>query len=85
VIAKLLAVIIHEVAAEYRKLDAAQASQARALPEPAESPHPRRDDELAHLPSVTSADTERAAGWDHDKRHPVTAAEVRFGFGRPRP
>jgi hypothetical protein len=42
---------------------------------------PPADDDPAYLPSVTSATTERAGSWDHDKRAPAVAAQQPpFGF-----
>jgi hypothetical protein len=67
-LAKLIAVVIHEIREELRKLDPPQA-------EPQDAPaDPHRYDPA----STTSAVTERASAWDHDKTPPVTA----FGFGR---
>jgi hypothetical protein len=67
VLARILALIVHEIVTEYRKLDA---------PETTESDAPRQE-----LSSCTSADTERAAAWDHDKRPPPVAARGRPPFG----
>jgi hypothetical protein len=59
-LARLIAVVIHEVREELRKLD----------PPPAGEPQdPHRYDPA----STTAAHTERAEGWDHDKAPPVTA------------
>jgi hypothetical protein len=63
-LAKLIALVVHEIVTEYRKLD--------RQPETSDG-SPRYDPA-----STTSVVTERAEGWDHDKRPPVTA---RFGFG----
>jgi hypothetical protein len=70
-LAKLIALIAHEIVTEYRKLDA----------------QPEADDEpAAVLPpgELSCADvvTERAPGWDHDTRAPVTARLGVVGFGR---
>jgi hypothetical protein len=75
-LARIIAVIAHEIlgpiAAEYRKLDAPEL--AGVPDEPASGvPH----GEL----SCVDAITERAPGWDHDIRAPVTARAA--GFGRP--
>jgi hypothetical protein len=59
-LAKLIAVVIHEVVTEYRKLDP---------PPAAEPPDPHRYDPA----STTAASAERAGSWDHDKTPPVTA------------
>jgi hypothetical protein len=65
-LAKLIAVAIHEVRAELHKLDPpATAPQADEMP--------RYD-----VSSTTAASTERASSWDHDTRPPVRAS---FGFG----
>ena len=64
-LAKIVALVIHEVVTEYRKLD----HECRSEPE--------RGYDVA---STTAAETERATTWDHDKRVPATAADVRFGF-----
>jgi hypothetical protein len=69
VLARIIAVIAHEIAAEYRKLDA-------AAPE-CERPH--AGEHRYDPASVTSITTERAASFDHDTRPPVTA-RVPFGF-----
>jgi hypothetical protein len=58
-LARLIAVVIHEVREELRKLD---------LPA-AEPENPHRYDPA----STTAGDTERAGSWDHDKTPPVTA------------
>jgi hypothetical protein len=60
VISKLIAVVVHEVVTEYRKLDAPPESTLQ---------DPHRYDPA----STTAADTERAGSWDHDKTPPVTA------------
>jgi hypothetical protein len=65
-LAKFIALVVHEVVTEYRKLD----HECRCEPE--------RGYDVA---STTAAETERPGGWDHDKRVPATAADVRFGFG----
>lgn len=74
-LAKLLALIIHEavapVVAEYRKLDAPRCEHGA-------QPDTHRYDPA----SVTAIDTERASSWDHDTRKPVTAARFGFGLGR---
>lgn len=73
-LARLIAVAIHEVREELRRLDAASA--------PASPPEKNGEEQQRYdLRSVTSLNTERAASWDHDKRTPVTAA--RFGFRPP--
>ena len=74
-LAKLVALIAHEIlgpiVAEYRRLDA---------PEPADVPdEPAPSLPAGELSCVTSV-TERAPGWDHDTRAPVTARAT--GFGR---
>jgi hypothetical protein len=77
-LAKLIAVAIREVREELRKMDGPQ-------PAAPSSPEPPGTDESRHRydpASTTAASTERAPSWDHDKRHPVTAA--RFGFGPDR-
>jgi hypothetical protein len=83
-LAKLIAVVIHEVREELRKLESAGGGPE---PEPASPsvPEPPEPDESHHRydpASTTGASTERAPSWDHDKRSPVTA--VRFGFGPDR-
>ena len=40
-----------------------------------DTPEPEGGQEM----SCVSADTERAAAWDHDKRRPVVAAKLGFG------
>jgi hypothetical protein len=74
VLAKLIALIIHELAepvvAEYRKLDGQPESRATDAP--------GTDADAAWLPTVTAADTEHAPQFDHDRRSPVTAAQVGF-------
>jgi len=68
-LAKLIAVVIHEIREELRKLD----------PPPAAEP----EDTHRHDPaSTTSAVTERGASWDHDKMPPVTG--FGFGPAGPR-
>lgn len=69
-LAKLIAVVIHEVRAELRRLD----EQASAPAEPQTDSTHRYDPA-----SVTAIDTERAPSWDHDKRSPAVAASS-FGF-----
>jgi hypothetical protein len=69
-LAKLIAVVIHEVVTEYRKLDGQQNADAA----------PAADDSHRYDPaSTTAADTERAPSWDQDKEPPVRA----FGFRSP--
>jgi len=74
VLARLTAVILRELAApviaEWQRLDALEAGAACERPH-ADGPPPS-------LPSVTCASTERANGWDHDTRQPVTAAGFRL-------
>lgn len=78
-IAKLIAVAVHEVIAEYRKLEAGQADQAEGAVPEAPAPEPASAYDPA---STTALTTERAASWDHDAKPPVRA----FGFAStPRP
>jgi hypothetical protein len=64
-LAKIIALVIHEIVAEYRKLDTPPAvPQVDAMPG-------------YDVSSTTAASTERAASWDHDTKPPVKA----FGFG----
>lgn len=58
-LARLIAVMVHEIVTEYRKLDS-------HCGEAAEDAH--RYDPA----STTASETERAPGWDHDKASPVT-------------
>ena len=68
-LARLIAVVVHEIVTEYRKLDA----QGK--------PEPQREAPPAYDPaSTTSVITERATSWDHDTSPPVSA----FGFGPPK-
>jgi hypothetical protein len=70
-LAKFIALFLHEILAEYRKLDA-----------DTECHRPHADDPPEQLPSQTSAETQiDGRRWDHDTRHPVTA--VKFGFRPP--
>jgi hypothetical protein len=66
-LAKLIALIAREIVTEYRKLDAG--------PEVAGEPDVTSPAEL----SCVTATFERATGWDHDTRAPVTA-QVPTGF-----
>lgn len=63
-LAKLIALVIHEIVTEYRKLD----GQQEASPGP--------DGHRYDPSSTTATETERAPSWDHDKTPPVRA----FGF-----
>lgn len=65
-IAKLIAVAIHEIREELRKLDPPS-------PPAAETP---QDAHRYDPASTTAATTERAGTWDHDTTPPVRA----FGF-----
>lgn len=73
-LAKILALIIHEVVSEYRSLDQPTEPQR---PEPCTRPH--ADEHRYDPASTTAAQVERAAGWDHDTRPPAT----RIGFNPP--
>jgi hypothetical protein len=64
-LAKLIAVVIHEIRGELRKL----------VPPPAAEQDPHRYDPA----STTAAGTERAGSWDHDKTRPVTGFGFRKG------
>ena len=64
-LATLLALVIHQVREELRKLDAAGTSTG--------------DVPAADPASTTAADTERAPAWDHDTRAP--AARLGFSPG----
>src|ERR1035438_4820842 len=77
-LAKLVALIAHEIlgpiVAEYRRLDEAETAEV------AEEPVPVPAAVLSHGElSCVDARTERAPGWDHDTRAPVTA-QVPTGF-----
>lgn len=67
---KLIAVAVHEIVTEYRKLDrpAAAAPPGDVMPS-------------YDTASTLSASTERAPAWDYDTRPPVKA----FGFGPAAP
>lgn len=67
---RLIAFLAREFVTEYRKLDGV-----------AECQRPHADEEPAPH-DCASADTERAPGWDHDRRHPVSAARTGFGPAR---
>jgi hypothetical protein len=69
-LARLIAVVIHEVREELRKLD--------------EPPTGEPQDAHRYDPaSTTAGETERAGSWDHDKAPPVTA--FGFGVPGARP
>ena len=73
-LARLTAVILRELAApviaEWQRLGALEAGAACC--------RPHADGPPEQLLPVTSAVTERANGWDHDTRQPVTAAGFRL-------
>ena len=75
-LAKVTALVAHgilkPVLAEYRKLD---------VPPACDKPH--AGDRAYDVASTTAAQTERAASWDHDVRHPERARGI--GFGRQAP
>lgn len=70
-LAKLIALMIHEVVSEYRKLS------------PAEPPLPVNDRKY-DVASTTAVMLDRPDGWDLDTRMPITAADITivppFGF-----
>lgn len=71
-LAKLIALVIHDLAApivrEYQRIDAP----------PPPCPYKHTEDQHCDIAGTTSACTERAQQWDHDRRAPATA--LGFGF-----
>ena len=72
-LAKIIALVAHEIVTEYRKIDAPPAVPAEPPAAPQADEMPRYD-----TSSTLSASTERAGAWDHDTKPPVRA----FGFGK---
>jgi hypothetical protein len=66
-LAKIVALVAHEIVTEYRKLDSPAA--------------PASGGSHSEL-SCVCATTERAATWDHDTKPPVTARVVGFSRRR---
>ena len=73
-LARILAVVAHEIITEYRKLEPG--------PEP-ECQRQHADDRRYDVALTTAAQVERAPGWDHDQGEPITAAKLPVGFAPP--
>lgn len=78
-LAKIAALIAHEAG---RRLVGPVLDEYRKLDRGPQCDRPHVGDQSYDITGTTGAQVERANGWDHDRKPPVTAGQP-FGFGRP--